>query len=330
MLDSLLQPHGFALRRFVDADGLDSAFTALFPDHVLDVGPSRSEFHGEFNIASLRKSHVVLANFYDPINIHIRQSGYYLHGFPICEPEKILRNEISAKISTDCESSLEPGELILSTQSEFQNMIFLMESDALSNVIATLSGKHNIGQLKLDRQYFQSRPERRILRGLFNLLSEEIRSGDSSLSPVALAEIEQAMLVAYVCGNSHNYSGVLDVRQPDLAPHQIRRVEEYIEANWNQPISIEGLAIVANASARSIFQSFRLHRGYSPMKFVKTVRLRRAREMLGEPHSDVSVTNTAFACGFGNLGHFARDYRQAYGETPSATLHRAKTRSSSL
>jgi len=35
------------------------------------------------------------------------------------------------------------------------------------------------------------------------------------------------------------------------------------------------------------------------------------------------VTAVAFACGFGNLGHFARDYREVFGERPSMTLARA-------
>jgi transcriptional regulator GlxA family with amidase domain len=37
-----------------------------------------------------------------------------------------------------------------------------------------------------------------------------------------------------------------------------------------------------------------------------------------------TVTDVAFACGFGNLGHFAIYYRRQFGETPSATLRRAR------
>jgi len=101
-------------------------------------------------------------------------------------------------------------------------------------------------------------------------------------------------------------------------------VEEYIEANWDQPVTIEALPIVADASARSIFHSFREHRGYSPMNLVKQIRLRHVREMLSRPDSEVTVTNAAFACGFGNLGHFAVAYKQVFGETPSGTLTRAR------
>jgi AraC-like DNA-binding protein len=38
------------------------------------------------------------------------------------------------------------------------------------------------------------------------------------------------------------------------------------------------------------------------------------------------VTGIAFKCRFGNLGHFAADYRRAFGELPSDTLARHRSR----
>jgi transcriptional regulator GlxA family with amidase domain len=140
-----------------------------------------------------------------------------------------------------------------------------------------------------------------------------------------VAQLEQAILVAFLCGTGHNYSRLLDGRPKKSAPWQVRRVEEYIEAHWDQPVSIEGLAVVANASARSIFQSFRECRGYSPMNFLKQTRLRHARETLVKPVSNTSVTSVSFACGFGNLGRFANDYQNVFGETPSETLNRSRS-----
>jgi transcriptional regulator GlxA family with amidase domain len=110
------------------------------------------------------------------------------------------------------------------------------------------------------------------------------------------------------------------------APWQVRRVEEYIESNWNQPITVDALAAAAGASARSIFKAFRDARQCSPMAFVKGIRLGHARRMLQRPEQVTSVVSVAFACGFLNPGHFARDYRLAFGELPSATLALARHR----
>ena len=37
-----------------------------------------------------------------------------------------------------------------------------------------------------------------------------------------------------------------------------------------------------------------------------------------------SVIQVALKCGFQNPGHFARDYRNSFGELPSVTLQRAR------
>jgi transcriptional regulator GlxA family with amidase domain len=152
----------------------------------------------------------------------------------------------------------------------------------------------------------------------------ELDSEVSSLSPLVLAELEQAILVAFLCGVHHNYSRLLDARPSSIGSRDVRRVEEYIESNWDEPITVEALALVANASVRSIFRSFQQERGWSPMSFVKQVRLRHAKQMLSSAAPGASVTNVAFACGFGNLGHFAHDYQRGFGEAPSATLNRSK------
>jgi transcriptional regulator GlxA family with amidase domain len=105
----------------------------------------------------------------------------------------------------------------------------------------------------------------------------------------------------------------------------VRRAEDYIEAHWDQPITVEALALVTNSSARSVFHTFKQSRGYSPMAFVKQVRMRHARRMLAHPLPATSVTDVAFACGFSNLGHFAEDYCTQFGERPLQTLNAARS-----
>ncbi len=229
--------------------------------------------------------------------------------------------------SSEKGASLEPGDVSFSNKSEFRSHVLMVTSDAMSKTVAALCGRNDVGRIELDRKCAKVRPELHLLRGITSSLSEQ--ADFKQISPIALAEVEQTILVSLACGISHNYTRFLKIREPDLAPHQVRRVENYIEANWGQPLSIHGLAVVASASARSVFQSFRIHRGYSPMKFVKTVRLRRAREMLQNANSESTVTTIAFSCGFGNLGHFARDYQNSFGETPSSTLSRTKAANAS-
>jgi AraC-like DNA-binding protein len=248
-----------------------------------------------------------------------------MQAFPICGVSETVNNKI-ARVSTPSRSVVfEPGAVSFAPTAGFENFVILFDPQMLLRTISTLAGSPVHGPLKLDRANFGDRPEARLSRGLVKLLVEELDAEDSIPSPLVIAELEQAIVVAFLCGTTHNYSGVLDGRPPGAAPWQIRRVEEYVEANWNQPISIEALAVVANASARSIFHSFKEHRRYSPMNFVKRVRLKHAREQLSAGPPETTVTNVAFVCGFGNLGHFASDYKRAFGEAPSTTLLQAKS-----
>jgi transcriptional regulator GlxA family with amidase domain len=49
--------------------------------------------------------------------------------------------------------------------------------------------------------------------------------------------------------------------------------------------------------------------------------------MLEQSDRETSVTQIALKCGFQNPGHFARDFRLAFGELPSEALKRSSKRS---
>jgi AraC-like DNA-binding protein len=272
----------------------------------------------------LKKIQIYTGRYKQAFRLQIRNSRIFTQGFPVKGGGEYVNNGI-AMTSTPGKGMLaEPGELNLSYGPDFEHVSIFMEPGALSGTLAGLIGAPADHELKLDRSGDDLRSDARLSRRLIKLLVEEFADEASGVSPLLSAELEQTILVAFLYGNRSNYSRLLEDQPARVAPWQIRRVEEYIEANWDQPIAIEALAIVANASARSIFHSFREQGRLSPMKFVKQVRLRRAREMLVKPALHTTVTSTACACGFGNLGHFASDYHRVFGETPSATLSRAK------
>ncbi len=166
-------------------------------------------------------------------------------------------------------------------------------------------------------------PAARSLREQFLFVVSEVNRTETP-PPLVIAEWEQALMVAFLCGNQHNYSHRLARKPHDLAPWQVRRAEEYIEAHWNQPIRIEDIAMVTGASARNLFRTFRQSRGCSPMAFAKRIRLSQSRQLLQSAAPTSTVTDVAFKCGFSDLGRFSREYRQAFGELPSEVLKRSR------
>jgi AraC-like DNA-binding protein len=206
----------------------------------------------------------------------------------------------------------------------YRQMLLRLDIDRVAAKLEALVGARLRGRLEFSPETDAGDPHQRRLLRLILFIAGELDSAGAKMSDTVLSELEQAVIVFFLLGSEHNYTHLLDGNPAALAPRQVRRAEEYIEANWDKPITIEALAAAVNASARSIFRTFRQSRGCSPMVFAKRVRLAHAREMLRGGGANATVTDIAFACGFQNLGHFATDYRQAFGETPSQTLGRAK------
>ena len=108
-----------------------------------------------------------------------------------------------------------------------------------------------------------------------------------------------------------------------LSPRlQLHLLEEYLVKYWDQPLDIKAMVLVSRVSARSIFRYFREVLGCSPSQFLRKIRLQRARDDLAKGERGTTVIAVALRCGFSSLGHFAREYRAAFGELPSATLNR--------
>lgn len=220
-----------------------------------------------------------------------------------------------------------PGQRASFKYSEdFQQLFLRVKSEALRQKLTSLLGLPVRQPIEFALADFA---DRELLAGLEQLILRFVQLLDneySLLSPLALKEIEQAIVVQLLFASRHRWSALL-AREPLAGTEaQLKRVEEYIAANCNQPMTIESLSEVAGISIRSLFRSFEKTRGCSPMVFVKKTRLERARTILEHPAETTTVTGVAFACGFSNLGHFANDYRRLFGERPSDTLKRAGVR----
>src|SRR5271169_724284 len=217
-----------------------------------------------------------------------------------------------------------PGQCTgLTTEAGHDWFNLRIEPGAFEHKLTHLLGARPNGKLEFVRAVDRDDPQVQNLWRLVRFFSEQLDATPERLPALVLHELEQAILVAFLCANRHTFSHLLDREANETVPSHVRRAEEFIEAHWDQAITIERLVEETGVGARAIFRAFQQTRGYSPMAFARTIRLRRAREMLSAPDPAASVTAIAFACGFGNLGHFARDYRQTFGERPSMTLTRA-------
>jgi AraC-like DNA-binding protein len=203
-------------------------------------------------------------------------------------------------------------------------MVLRIEDKALQRYLGVLIGRHVDKELTF-RAVTTSNPAIGSLRRAVFHFASDYNARGNNLSDLVKTETERILIMKFLISNWHNYTHLLLRQPPQSTPSTVRKVEEYIEANWDKPIDIEALAGVADVSARSLFRQFRKDRGYSPATFIKRVRLNRAKEML-ERANGSTITEIAYQCGFQNAGHFARDFRLAFGELPSDTVRRLNGR----
>jgi AraC-like DNA-binding protein len=156
-----------------------------------------------------------------------------------------------------------------------------------------------------------------------NFVAEEIRMMSSMPHAGNMArQLEQLLVNTLLHVQPHNYSGELCHEPPNIAPRHVKRAEEYISNYYKKEITSDDLVRVSGVSARSLYQGFQKFRGISPMKLLKATRLDEVNKALTAADSGDCVTRIATDCGFSQLGRFAVEYRQRFGESPSETLKR--------
>lgn len=220
---------------------------------------------------------------------------------------------------------ISPGEAMLRYGPGFEHLSLVFQPAAMIGKLAAIVGDLRLGPLRFTPTVYGGDPHCARLNRLVDFIVEE--ANQSWPMPALLSmELQQAVTFAFLLANTSNYSPILRGDPVQASRREVRVAEQYIEANWDQPITIEALVAVTNVSARSLFSAFREQRGYTPMEFVKRVRLRMARQSFSSAGSGKSVSTVALECGFGNFGHFAKDYRRQFGELPSETLARARHR----
>ena len=199
----------------------------------------------------------------------------------------------------------------------------LSEPVLLQRVTALLDAKPK-GALTFQPAIPAGEPRAQTLSHLIRFLAQQLDSTASQLPAAVCRELEHAIQIAFLYASRNSFSHLLENQESSPAPWVVRRIEEFIEANWQQPITIDRLAAEAGVSARAIFRAFERSRGYSPMAFAKAIRLKRAREILTSGDPLVSVTAAAFKSNFASPSRFAKDYREAFGELPSETIVRTR------
>ena len=109
-----------------------------------------------------------------------------------------------------------------------------------------------------------------------------------------------------------------------MLPGGLVRALDWLRGHLHGAVQLDVLAQVAGVRPRTLETHFKLYLGTTPLGYARRMRLAHARQQLLNAPSSASVTEVALASGFSQLGRFAAQYRQHFGEPPSQTLRRLR------
>ena len=94
----------------------------------------------------------------------------------------------------------------------------------------------------------------------------------------------------------------------------------FIENNIDQSLKIKDIYSHVETSERNLRYIFNDLAELSPKKFIKYLKLNKARKDLINPTDNSTIKDIANRWGFTHSGQFADDYKKLFGELPSQTL----------
>lgn len=109
-------------------------------------------------------------------------------------------------------------------------------------------------------------------------------------------------VLAYFCSLLH-----------DPAQERVRRV---MEDNYRYNLRLEDYARLSGRSLSAFKRDFQEIFGTPPGRWLRERRLERARGLLSS--GALQVSEVAFQCGFENLSHFSRAFKEQFGHAPGA------------
>ena len=111
--------------------------------------------------------------------------------------------------------------------------------------------------------------------------------------------------------------------QPGLTDEWLQQAIDYVEKNIaDEHYSVEQLSSDLCMSRMTFYRKIQSATGQKPPEFIRTIRLRRAAELLREGR--MSITEVSYATGFSSVSYFSRCFRTMYSIPPTQFIEDSK------
>ena len=171
-----------------------------------------------------------------------------------------------------------------------------------------------------------STPDPAAMHELRAAIGQTLEVARSDPARLGRPEVRESLFDTIVTAAVHALHPAPERRSVAAVSHvrAVRAAFDVLEARAGDPIYLAELCLAARVSERTLRSAFQNLYGVSPIRYLALRRMELVRRALRDADPrETRVSAIASRYGFTNLGRFAMEFRQLYGESPSQTLRRA-------
>lgn len=101
-----------------------------------------------------------------------------------------------------------------------------------------------------------------------------------------------------------------------LDKEMLERALRYVDTNLSNPdYSVEKFSMDMGMDRTGLYRKLIALTGYSPINFIRTIRLKKAAELLSQ--NTMTIADVADEVGFNSMSYFSKCFHESFGKTPS-------------
>ena len=163
-------------------------------------------------------------------------------------------------------------------------------------------------------------------KGLFvDKAAPELKENVARLLKVLQSPIEskllgeglvKELLYRVMCGESASL--LYELANKDTHLSKISDALEEIHENYQNPVEVADLAEMVNMSTSAFHRTFKNVTSYSPIQYIKKVRLNNAKNYIAD--HKMRVNEAARQVGYESVSQFSREFKNYFGKSPKEFL----------
>jgi len=168
---------------------------------------------------------------------------------------------------------------------------------------ANLVSVHNVTPLLVERDVVIQH----LAQAVEQAVCEKVSNSDRFIDPIARALADRVSAIS-------RSSEPWQVQTAGLPDYELRRLNDFIEANLEDEITLAAMASACGIGTRSFVRAFAATTGKSPYQYVIAARVERAKRLIEQDQE--GLAEIALRCGFSHQEHLTRAFRRLTGQTP--------------